>query len=58
MEQVGEWPKTRRGQLTKDEVKAAIEKAVVPIIEEISMLPNIDAINMMLGNLGKVIELK
>ena len=56
MEQVGERPKTRRGQSTKEDIKAAIEEALAQMKEVIANLPKLDAINVMLGILGKAIK--
>ena len=53
---MGDRPKTRRGQSTREDLKAVVDEALAPIKEEIAKLPQIDAINLLLNKLGTSIK--
>ena len=53
---MGDRPKTRRGQSTREDLKAVVDEALAPIKEEIAKLPEMDAINLLLNKLGTSIK--
>ena len=56
VDEMGDRPKTRRVQSTREDLKAVVDEALAPIKEEIAKLPQIDAINLLIDKLETSIK--